>query len=100
MKKNYLRKVLLGSLLLSGFSFSFSTTIAMVSKGYQHEFWKTVELGAKDAGKKAGVEVNFIGPEKESEVGKQVGMVENGINKKVDIIALAPLDANARFPVA
>lgn len=100
MKKNYLRKVLLGSLLLSGFSFSFSTTIEMVSKGYQHEFWKTVELGAKDAGKKAGVEVNFIGPEKESEVGKQVGMVENGINKKVDIIALAALDANALFPVA
>lgn len=95
-----LRKMLLVSLLLGGTISTLSAKIEMVSKGYQHEFWKTVELGAKDAAKKAGVEVNFIGPEKESEIGKQVGMMENAINKKVDIIALAALDANALFPVA
>ncbi|MEG0236462.1 MAG: ABC transporter substrate-binding protein [Cetobacterium sp.] len=99
MLKTNLRKVLLTTLILGGAVTAFSKTIEMVSKGYQHEFWKTVELGAKDAAKKSGVEVNFIGPEKESEIGKQVGMVENGINKKVDIIALAALDANALYPV-
>ncbi len=100
MLKSNLRKFMLATLVLGVAVTSFGKTIEMVSKGYQHEFWKTVELGAKDAAKKYGVEVNFIGPEKESEVGKQVGMVENGINKKVDIIALAALDANALYPVA
>ena len=100
MLKTNLRRLLLTTLILGGSITTFSKTIEMVSKGYQHEFWKTVELGAKDAAKKAGVEVNFIGPEKESEIGKRVGMVENGINKKVDIIALAALDANALYPVA
>lgn len=100
MVKGSLKKALLLTLLLSGSMTGFGKTIEMVSKGYQHEFWKTVELGAKDAAKAAGLELNFIGPEKESEVGKQVGMVENAINKNVDVIALAPLDTNALFPVA
>ena len=73
--------------------------IEIISKGYQHEFWRTVELGAKKAGEDLGAEVNFIGPEKESEVGKQVGMVENAINKKVSAIGIAALDANALEPV-
>lgn len=74
--------------------------VEMISKGYQHEFWKAVELGAKDAGKAYDIEVNFIGPEKETEISKQVNMMENAINKKVDLIALAALDANALYPVA
>lgn len=74
--------------------------VEMISKGYQHEFWKAVELGAKDAGKVYDIEVNFIGPEKETEISKQVNMMENAINKKVDLIALAALDANALFPVS
>lgn len=74
--------------------------VEMISKGYQHEFWKAVELGAKDAGKVYDIEVNFIGPEKETEISKQVNMMENAINKKVDLIALAALDANALYPVS
>lgn len=91
--------LILGTFLIGSSLALGAQKVEMISKGYQHEFWKTVELGAKDAGKEEGVEVNFIGPEKESEIGKQVGMVENGINKKVDIIALAALDANALYPV-
>lgn len=74
--------------------------ISVISKGYQHEFWRAVELGAKQAGKDLGVDVSFIGPEKESEIGKQVGMVENAINAKVSGIVLAALDANALTPVS
>lgn len=99
LNRVFSKSLLVLFVFMGNISFS-STIIEMVSKGYQHEFWKTVELGAKTAGKKYNVDVNFIGPEKESEVGKQVGMVENGINKKVDIIALAALDENALFPVA
>ena len=63
--------------------------LELVSKGYQHEFWRTVEAGAKKAAEELGVKVNFIGPEKETEIGKQVGMVETAITKKVSGIILA-----------
>ena len=74
--------------------------IELVSKGYQHEFWRSVEAGAKKAGEELGVEVNFIGPEKETEIGKQVGMVENAINKKVTALGIAALDPDALAVVA
>lgn len=73
--------------------------IAVISKGYQHEFWRTVELGTKKAAEELGVKTSFIGPEKESEVGKQVNMVENAINQHVDAIVLAALDTEALIPV-
>ena len=74
--------------------------IELVSKGYQHEFWRSVEAGAKKAGEELGVEVNFSGPEKETEIGKQVGMVENAINKKVSALGIAALDPDALAVVA
>lgn len=73
--------------------------VAVISKGYQHEFWRTVEAGTKKGADQYDLDTYFIGPEKESEVGKQVAMVENAINQRVDVIALAPLDANALIPV-
>ncbi|MGL5245549.1 MAG: ABC transporter substrate-binding protein [Sarcina sp.] len=73
--------------------------IAVVSKGYQHEFWKTVEKGAKDAGEELKVKVTFEGPDSETMVDKQIEMVENAITKKADAILLAPLDTKALIPV-
>lgn len=74
--------------------------VAIVSKGYQHEFWRTVEAGAKKAADELGIEMSYIGPEKESEIGKQVSMVENEILKKPTALLLAALDQNALRPVA
>lgn len=69
--------------------------IAIISKGYQHEFWKTVELGAEKAANDLGVRMSFEGPDNESMVDVQVGMVENAITKKADAIMLAALDTKA-----
>ncbi len=74
--------------------------VAIVSKGYQHEFWRTVEAGAQKAADELGIEMSYIGPEKESEIGKQVSMVENEILKKPTALLLAALDQNALRPVA
>ena len=74
--------------------------VAIVSKGYQHEFWRTVEAGAKKASDELGIEMSFIGPQMESEIGKQVSMVENEILKKPTALLLAALDQNALRPVA
>lgn len=74
--------------------------VAIVSKGYQHEFWRTVEAGAQKAADELGIKMSYIGPEKESEIGKQVSMVENEILKKPTALLLAALDQNALRPVA
>lgn len=73
--------------------------VAIISKGYQHEFWKTVEKGAEKAGEEANLKVTFEGPDNETMVDKQIEMVENAITKKADVIMLAPLDSKALLPV-
>lgn len=73
--------------------------VAVISKGYQHEFWKTVEKGAMKAGEEANLKVTFEGPDNETMVDKQIEMVENAITKKADVIMLAPLDNKALLPV-
>jgi len=87
----------LGGLTLSAFA---KDKIAIVSKGYQHEFWRTVEAGARQAAKELNVDMSFIGPEKESEIGKQVSMVENELLKHPTALMLAALDQNALRPVS
>ena len=74
--------------------------IGVISKGYQHDFWRTVESGVQAAADEFNVDAYFIGPEKETEIGKQVSMVEDAINGRVDAIALAALDTRALIPVS
>lgn len=68
--------------------------IAVICKGSQHEFWKTVEQGAMDAGEELGTRVTFIAPEDESQIDVQIEMMEQAIKDKADAIVLAPLDTD------
>ncbi len=71
-------------------------TIAVIPKGTSHEFWKSVEAGARKAESELeDVEVIWQGPLKESDRERQINIVGNFINAKVDGIVLAPLDAQA-----
>lgn len=69
--------------------------IAVIPKGTQHVFWKSVEAGAKKAGEELGVEVIWKGPETEDDKDSQIKTVENFITAKVNGICLAPLDDTA-----
>lgn len=74
--------------------------IAVIPKGTTHEFWKSVNAGAQEAGRELGVEVIWKGPLKEDDREEQIKVVENFITQKVDGIVLAPLDDTAlRLPV-
>ena len=42
--------------------------IAMVSKGFQHQFWQAVKKGAEDKAKELGVKITFEGPAAETEI--------------------------------
>lgn len=74
--------------------------IAVVPKGTTHSFWKSVESGARAAGKDLGVEVLWKGPLKEDDRAQQIGVVQQFVGSGVSAIVLAPLDDSAlRTPV-
>ena len=56
--------------------------IPIVSKGFQHQFWQAVKLGAEQKGAELNAEVNFIGPATESEVAQQIEMLQAEFDKR------------------
>lgn len=69
--------------------------IAVISKGFQHQFWQTVLKGAQDAAAKYDVDMTFDGPPSESDVNIQVDMLNAAIAKKPKALALAVLDTES-----
>ena len=75
------------------------TYIAVISKGFQHQFWQAVRTGAENAAEDYGVTITFEGPETEAMVDKQVEMVQAALDKKPAALALAALDTQALIPL-
>ena len=69
-------------------------SIAVIPKGTTHIYWKSVEAGAKKAAAELGVNVTFIGPQREDDRTQQIDLVTNQALQN-DAIVLAPLDAVA-----
>ena len=82
------------------FAASKNLQIAVIPKGTTHEFWKSVHAGAVKAQKELeaqGYKINVIwrGPLREDDRDQQIQVVESFVNRRVDGIALAPLDSRA-----
>jgi ribose transport system substrate-binding protein len=75
-----------------------SLFIPVISKGFQHQFWQAVEMGAEQAAADYGVEITFEGPETEAMVDKQIEMVQAALARDPDAICLAALDSQALIP--
>ena len=73
--------------------------IPIVSKGFQHQFWQAVKLGAEQKGAELNAEVNFIGPATESEVAQQIEMLQAEYDKGPDAVCFAALDSQAANPL-
>lgn len=73
--------------------------IPVISKGFQHQFWQAVKLGAEKAAKELDVEITFEGPESETQVDKQIEMLQAALDKKPAAIAFAALDSKAATPL-
>lgn len=69
--------------------------IAIVSKGFQHQFWQAVKQGADKAGKEFNADVSFEGPDKETNVQQQMDQLNNAMAKNPAAIGLAALDSKA-----
>lgn len=72
--------------------------IAYIVKAKSDEFWTRMEKGAYGYAEQKGVELAFQAPEKETDVEKQVQMVENAITKGFDAIILSPADSKSLVP--
>jgi ribose transport system substrate-binding protein len=72
--------------------------IAIVSKGSQHQFWQAVQKGATDEAAKLGATITYEGPASESEVDKQLTMLQTALDKNPDAICFAALDSKAATP--
>jgi ribose transport system substrate-binding protein len=73
--------------------------IAVVPKGQAHIFWQTVHAGAIAAGLESGVEVLWNGPASEIDFTRQINIVDDFINQRVDGIALAPSHGESLVPI-
>ena len=69
--------------------------IAVISKGFQHQFWQTVKAGSKDAAAKYDVDMTFDGPRSESDINIQVEMLNAAIAKNPTAVVLAALDTES-----
>jgi ribose transport system substrate-binding protein len=73
------------------------TTIAYITNGNTNEGWTLINGGAKAAGAKAGVKFIELAAEK-GELSKQLAIVEDMITRKVNAIAIAPVDSAGIAP--
>jgi ribose transport system substrate-binding protein len=72
--------------------------IAVVPKGTTHNFWLTVKAGAEEAAAEHGAKVLWNGPAKESEIDKQINILEDYVTQGVDAIVMAACDEEALIP--
>ena len=70
-------------------------TIAIISKGEQHQFWQAVKKGALDEAAALGVTATYQGPATESEVDKQLTMLQTALSNNPAAICFAALDSKA-----
>jgi len=73
--------------------------IPVISKGFQHQFWQAVKSGAEKAATDFNVTITFEGPESESQVDKQIEMLQAALDKKPQAICFAALDSKAAIPL-
>jgi ribose transport system substrate-binding protein len=73
--------------------------IAIVSKGSQHQFWQAVQKGATDEAAAKGATITYEGPASESEVDKQLTMLQTALDKKPAAVCFAALDSKAAGPL-
>ena len=65
--------------------------IAVIPKGTNHLFWKTIHAGAIKAAEEEDVTILWKGPLIESDREGQIKVVQNFVTQQVDAIALAPV---------
>ena len=74
------------------------TTVALVMKTLNNPFFVEMEQGARAAADSLGLELVVQAPEREIDVEKQMQIVENLIQRRVDVLALVPSGSREIVP--
>lgn len=74
-------------------------TIAIISKGFQQQFWQAVKKGAEQQAAKEGATISFEGPPTEADIEAQITMLTNALNRRPDALGFAALDSRAAAPL-
>lgn len=99
------RRTLLGAISAAalfagaGLAQAQETYVALISKGFQHQFWQAVKAGADKAAAEYNVTVTFEGPDTEAQVDRQIDMLAAALAKKPAAIGFAALDSQAAIPL-
>jgi ribose transport system substrate-binding protein len=95
--------VLVGLLLTLAVSVSCrkkdTLVIAVVPKAQKSLFWQAVHAGALTAGKDLGVRVLWNSPASEIDSARQISIVDEFINQRVNGLALAPANSESMVPI-
>ena len=73
--------------------------VALISKGFQHQFWQAVKAGAEQAAEEFDVTVTFEGAEEEGNVEQQIQLLQTALDKKPDALGFAAIDSQAAGPL-
>jgi ribose transport system substrate-binding protein len=67
-------------------------SITVIPKGTTHVFWQSIHAGAIKASKESGVDITWVGPERDDDRQQQIALVDNQVMNQVSGIVLAPID--------
>src|SRR5262245_13979931 len=73
--------------------------VALISKGFRHQFWQAVKAGAEQAGKEFNVKVTFEGAQEEGNVEQQIQLLQTTLDKHPDAVGFAAIDSKAAGPL-
>ena len=73
--------------------------VALISKGFRHQFWQAVKAGAEQAGKEFNVTVTFEGAQEEGNVEQQIQLLQTTLDKHPDAVGFAAIDSQAAGPL-
>jgi ribose transport system substrate-binding protein len=73
--------------------------VALISKGFRHQFWQAVKAGAEQAGKEFNVKVTFEGAQEEGNVEQQIQLLQTVLDKHPDAVGFAAIDSQAAGPL-
>lgn len=73
--------------------------IPIISKGFQQQFWQAVKQGAEQQAAQDKVRITFEGPDNESQVDKQLQLIQTALTKNPSALCIAALDSKAVIPL-
>jgi len=73
--------------------------VALISKGFRHQFWQAVKAGAEQAGREFNVKVTFEGAQEEGNVEQQIQLLQTTLDKHPNAIGFAAIDSKAAGPL-